>query len=824
MITVFGYLGSPSSALVDAVAAASVVVGGRRHLDALGVPEARRVVLGPLAPAIEALSALADGEDAVVVASGDPLFYGVVRRIRQAGLAVRVVPEVGSLQAAFAAVALPWDDALLVSAHGNDPEPALLACAEHPKVGVLTDHRTGLPQIVAATTGLGRWYVLAERLGEADERVRVLNEAEALRVTEPAQPNVVLVLAHHPDEVEGLGVQSGIAGGSAHEPVVLGGGNRSPRRVAGYAVIGQLVNSPAARTHADAIDAALGETRRYDGRASEHLEAAWAECDLIISHLALGATTRLIAPLLADKKSDPGVVVVDESGAFVVPLVGGHVGGANELARRVADALGATPVVTTATDATGIPGLDTLGWSTSGDLAGATRALLDGHPVELIREQPWPLPALPTNVREPGVARVERRGTHETELPDLGDPVARIVVSDADAPAPDSTTTGLPTVTLHPKSLVVGMGCNRGTPVTTLDALLSQTLAETGWARASITALTSVDAKADEPGLIELAAQLSVPFVTYPAQTLADVTVPNPSDAPQAAVGTPSVAEASVLAHGADLIVEKRKNPDATIAIGRIAPIGTLAVVGLGPGADDLLTPRARNVLRASAVVVGYRPYVAQIRHLLRPGTEIMAIGMGTEEHRIEFAVEKAREGRVVSLVCGGDPAIYAMASPLLEKGTEGVDVQVVPGVTAELAASAILGAPLGHDHVTISLSDLHTDWDTIERRLHAAADGDFVVALYNPRSKKRVKHLPRALEILGARRPPTTPVAVVQDASRPAQNHRVAALAEFDPAWVDMHSIVIVGSSTTKLVPTGRGASAMVTPRDYHWMDKESS
>lgn len=825
MITVFGYLGAPGPRLREAAASASLVVGGRRHLDALEVPEDKRVVLGPLVPAIEALSALSGDQDAVVVASGDPLFYGVVRRIRAAGLAVHVVPEVGSLPAAFAAVALPWDDALLVSAHGNDPAPALLACVEHPKVGVLTDHRTGLPQIVAATTGLGRWYVLAERLGEADERVRVLNEAEALRVTEPAQPHVVLVLAHHPDDPAALGDQHGIAGGprqtdhrSSTIAVPVVGDRGAGRRRPGGGVVGQLTNSAAARAHADAIDAALGETRRYDGRASDHLADAWAECDLVISHLALGATTRLVAPLLADKKSDPGVVVVDESGTFVVPLVGGHVGGANDLARKVADALGATAVVTTATDATGIPGLDTLGWSTFGDLAGVTRALLDGQPVELVREQPWPLPALPTNVREPGVPRVERRGTHETELPDLGEPVARIVVSDA-APATEPDP-DLPTVTLHPTSMVVGMGCNRGTPLATLDALLGQTLAETGWARASITALTSVDAKADESGLVELASQLGVPFVTYPADALAGVTVPNPSDAPQAAVGTPSVAEASVLAHGADLLVEKRKNPDATIAIGRLAPLGTLAVVGLGPGADDLLTPRARDVLRASAVVVGYRPYVAQIRHLLRPGTDIMAIGMGTEEHRIEFAIAKAREGRSVSLVCGGDPAIYAMASPLLEKGTEGVDVQVVPGVTAELAASAILGAPLGHDHVTISLSDLHTDWDTIERRLAAAADGDFVVALYNPRSKKRVMHLPRALEILGARRPPETPVAVVQDASRPNQNHRVAALADFDPEWVDMHSIVIVGSSTTKLVPTGRGASAMVTPRDYHWMN----
>lgn len=357
------------------------------------------------------------------------------------------------------------------------------------------------------------------------------------------------------------------------------------------------------------------------------------------------------------------------------------------------------------------------------------------------------------------------------------------------------------------------MGCNRGTTRDQLAALLDSTLTEAGLAKASIAALTSVDAKADEPGLRELADELGVPFTTHAAEVLADIDVPNPSDAPARAVGTPSVAEAAVLASGADLVVPKRKTPDATCAIGRLRPRGKLYIVGLGPGADDLLTPRARTALAASAMVVGYRPYVAQVRHLLRPGTEVSATGMGTEADRTRLAIDEARKGRVVALVAGGDPAIYAMASPTLEQGTEGIDVEVVPGVTAELAASAILGAPLGHDHVTISLSDLHTDWDTIERRLHAAAEGDFVVALYNPRSRKRVRHLPRALEILGAHRPPTTPVAVVQDASRPGENHRVATLADFDPAWVDMHSIVIVGSSTTRMVPTGVGGEFMVTP-----------
>ena len=581
-------------------------------------------------------------------------------------------------------------------------------------------------------------------------------------------------------------------------------------------VIGQVASAPASLARADAIDAIVGPTRRYPGPAGEGLRQAWRECDLIISHLALGATTRLIAPLLADKKTDPGVVVIDEAGSFVVPLVGGHVGGANDLARRLAEGLGATAVLTTATDALGLPGLDTLGWQTAGDLAHVTRAILDSDPVTLVREHPWPLPALPDNVTEPGVPRFERRGSHVRELPPPPAPVARVVVSDHSA-VPDD----LPTVVLHPKSLVVGMGCNRSTPIAALRELLDRTLAETGLVDASITALTSVDAKADEPALQGLAAQLGVDLVTYPADRLAGIEVPNPSRAPAAAVDTPSVAEASVLAYGADLIVDKRKNPDATLAIGRLAPRGRLAIVGLGPGADDLLTPRARRVLADSAVVIGYRPYVTQINHLLRPGTEIVATGMGTEEMRTGLGIEKAREGRAVAIVCSGDPAIYAMASPTLEQGTEGIDVQIVPGVTAELAASAILGAPLGHDHATISLSDLHTPWDVIERRLQAIAEGDFVVALYNPRSRKRTMHLPRALEILGARRPPETPVAVVQDATRPGENFRVAPISVFDPEWVDMHSIVIVGSSTTRMVPTGVGAEVMVTPRDYKWLEE---
>jgi cobalt-precorrin 5A hydrolase/precorrin-3B C17-methyltransferase len=155
------------------------------------------------------------------------------------------------------------------------------------------------------------------------------------------------------------------------------------------------------------------------------------------------------------------------------------------------------------------------------------------------------------------------------------------------------------------------------------------------------------------------------------------------------------------------------------------------------------------------------------------------------------------------------------MGSPALDLAGDDIDVTVVPGVTAALAVAAVLGAPLGHDHVMISLSDLHTAWPVIERRVTAAADGDLVTCFYNPASRKRDWQLRRALELLAARRPPGTPVGWVRDASRDGQTTGITTLAGFDPLLVDMHTLVVVGSSRTR-VQAGR----MVTPRDYTWAD----
>jgi cobalt-precorrin 5A hydrolase/precorrin-3B C17-methyltransferase len=559
-------------------------------------------------------------------------------------------------------------------------------------------------------------------------------------------------------------------------------------------VIGLISATAAGAAARDRLAAAWPDrTRVYEGPVGDAVRTAFAQCEQLVCFLATGAVVRLVAPLLSGKTEDPGVVCVDEGGRFAVSLLGGHAGGANELAREVGDVLGAEPVVTTATDAVDLPGLDTLGLPVEGDVAGVSRALLDGEAVALRAEVAWPLPPLP----------VTEEGSYTIRLTD------RLV------------ETAEREVVLRPPTLVVGVGASRGAPVGEVLGLVGDALREAGLSVASVAELATVDAKAEEAGIVEAAGRLGVPLVTYSAEELAGVDVPNPSDAPLAAVGTPSVAEAAALVGGGELLVPKRKSAAspamATCAVVRRPGRGRLAVVGLGPGARDLLTPRAKAELRRASVLVGLDQYVDQIRDLLRPGTRILESGLGAEEERARTAVEEARKGQAVALIGSGDAGVYAMASPALAEASDDIDVVGVPGVTAALAAGAILGAPLGHDHVSISLSDLHTPWEVIERRVRAAAEADIVVTFYNPRSRGRDWQLPKALGILAEHRTPQTPVGVVRNASRPDESSRLTTLGTLDPATVDMMTVVTVGNTATRDI-----AGRMVTPRGYRWQSAQ--
>ncbi|TWF74249.1 cobalt-precorrin 5A hydrolase/precorrin-3B C17-methyltransferase [Pseudonocardia hierapolitana] len=527
----------------------------------------------------------------------------------------------------------------------------------------------------------------------------------------------------------------------------------------------------------------------------DELQRLWPRLDAAVFFLATGATVRLVAPLLADKQTDPGVVCVDEARRFAVAVTGGHEGGANALAERVGALLGAQPVITTASDATATTGIQDMAAAldavVDGDAAAAGRALLDGAAVV---ENPLAFPLPPTPVpRHPAV-----RPGHRIVVTDrLEADVTRVV----------------------PRTLVLGIGSARGVAAAAVADTVRRIETEHGFDLRAVRAYASVDLKADEAGI--LAAIAPAELRTYPAQVLAGVAVPNPSEVVRAEVGTPSVAEAAALHAAAELgggapvelVVEKVKGENVTVAAARIRPRGRLAIIGLGPGAADLRVPRAEAELRRASVVVGLDQYVEQVRHLLRPGTEVRVSGLGDEEQRAADAVALATKGRAVALIGSGDAGVYAMASPALQQAGADIEVVGVPGVTASLAAAALLGAPLGHDHVLISLSDLHTPWPVIEKRIAAAAEADLVTCFYNPRSRDRHWQLGAALDAFRAYRPPSTPVGAVRQASRAGQRVWAAPLAEFDPTEVDMLTTVVVGSSATRMV-----AGRMVTPRGYRW------
>jgi cobalt-precorrin 5A hydrolase / cobalt-factor III methyltransferase / precorrin-3B C17-methyltransferase len=559
-------------------------------------------------------------------------------------------------------------------------------------------------------------------------------------------------------------------------------------------VIGLVAATRNGRRMADHLAGSWPDALLYDGRPREALERAWKECDGVVLFVAAGAAVRLLAPLLADKRRDPGVVCVDDAGRYAVSLVGGHGGGANALAGRVADSLGAAPVLTTASESAGVPALDSFGAEIGlepedgSDLASVGAALVSGEEVRLVSDRRWPLGPLPQNVVP----------SQKLEPP-------LVLISDELATPPR------PAAIYRPPSLAVGVGCSLGTSPGEILDLLSSSLRRAGLAEKSVALLASVEAKSGERGLLAAAQELGVSLRFFPAARLAQQEAPNPSAVVESAVGTPSVAEASVLACGAELILEKAKSENATVAVGRLAVRGRLALVSLGPGDDALIPPLARETLRASQLIVGLGQYVDRVRHLLRPGTRTVSMPLGDEISRARRALEEARAGGSVALVSGGDVGIYAMASPALELATDDVDVTVIPGITAAQAAASLLGSPLGHDHCSISLSDLLTPWETILNRLRAAAAGDFVISLYNPRSKVRDWQLAKTRDLLLEHRSPDTPVGIVRDAYRPARKVVLTDLASLRPEDADMRTIIVIGNSRTELV-----AGRMVTPRGY--------
>ena len=533
--------------------------------------------------------------------------------------------------------------------------------------------------------------------------------------------------------------------------------------------------------------AGLAERLGLEALPLEAMEGRFRAGEAVVAVMAAGIAIRRLAPLLSDKREEPPVVAVAEDGSAVVPLLGGH-RGANRLARRIARTLGVPAAVTTASDVLFGVALDDppSGWSLANpEMAKSVMAaLIAGEPVRLEVEA--------------GDAR------WLAPLPWSDEGRLAVRVSDR-SPAPKEDE-----LLLHPPSLVLGVGLERGASGDLLLGHVARTLEAEGLARASLAAVATLDLKGDEPAV----AALDLPVRLFDAAALGRIEVPNPSPAVAAAVGTASVAEAAALAaagEGAVLAVPKRIGTRVTCAVARIAPPkGRLTVAGVGPGSPAMRTAEAEAAIAGAADIVGYGPYLDLVADLT--GTKRRhPMPIGKEKERTDLALQLAREGKDVVLLASGDAGVYALAGLALERGNGAVPVTVLPGITAMQAASAKAGAPLGHDFSVISLSDLLTPLEAIRARVQAAAAADFVTVFYNPASKERRRPLEEALAILARYRDPATPVVRARNLGRADELVAVETLAGLDRDAVDMTTVLIVGNSRTIIV-----ADHVVTPRGY--------
>ena len=565
----------------------------------------------------------------------------------------------------------------------------------------------------------------------------------------------------------------------------------------------------------------------YSGSLPPVVVDCWSRASQLVFFLPVGAVVRLIAPLLSNKHQDPGVVAIDDASRFVVSVSGGHQGGADALTRQCAALLGAEPVITSASEGQQLPALDLLGipygWQQgAGDWTEVASALAHRQPIVVHQTCGWSLWQQMLPKDSPfcvdGQKTIEANAQSEV--------APKLWISDQLPPVQNAKDPLQ--VCWHPRTLWLGLGCERGTSAQLIEDSIRRLLRDRNLAWESVAGIVSIDLKHDEVAFQTLAEKYHWPLRFFSATQLSEMSVPNPSDVVAQAVGTPSVAEAASLlvAQSQELVVTKQvfkgDQGACTIAVARAVQEynpqpGHLHLIGSGPGSLVQLTAAARKALLDCDVVIGYGLYLDLLRPLFHPNQIIETSKITQEVQRAERAVTLAQRGLTVGMVSSGDCGIYGMGGLVMEclvqQGWDGhtPGVSAFPGITALQAVAARVGAPLMHDFCAISLSDLLTPWEVIENRLEAAAQGDFVMALYNPRSQTRTKGIEIALEILRRHRSANTPVAIARSLYRSGESVRCLTLEEVDVTTIDMLTVVLIGNGTTFL-----HQGHMITPRGY--------
>ncbi|MGE8186757.1 precorrin-3B C(17)-methyltransferase [Pseudomonas sp. NPDC086278] len=553
--------------------------------------------------------------------------------------------------------------------------------------------------------------------------------------------------------------------------VILGNGSLATARKIQRLYPGALIHGLAERVEgADRVYHEFGAT----------LREFYQQDTPIIALCAAGIVIRTLAPLLLEKGAEPAVLAVAEDGSAVVPLLGG-LGGVNVMAREIAAALEVSAAITTSGELRfGTCLLNPPSGYALGDLELGKRFvsdLLAGERVRIEGDAPWLAPA---------------------QLPQ--DPQASLAIHVGSAERVPAANELL----IYPLSVLVAVNAAADDLPATVRAALRQAKI----AGQSVACLLASDLQMANPVLREAALELNVPLRF--ASGGADVSELARQAAPDAAV---------VWADNS-IAISVASAPLNLAHIGR--PRGRLAVIGLGPGAAELMVPAVKTELARANDVLGYETYV-RMAGPFRADQVLHCTDNREEMQRARHAFELAAQGRSVVVVSSGDPGVFAMAAAVLEAlhessepGWHTVELEILPGVSASLATAAQAGAPLGHDFCVMSLSDNLKPWAIIEKRLDLAAEADLALAFYNPISRSRPWQLGRALEIVGQHRSVATPVVLGRDIGRPGQTLRVTTLGQLTPDQVDMRTMVLIGSSTTCVFPRADGGEWVYTPRWY--------
>jgi cobalt-precorrin 5A hydrolase/precorrin-3B C17-methyltransferase len=499
----------------------------------------------------------------------------------------------------------------------------------------------------------------------------------------------------------------------------------------------------------------------------------------IIALCAAGIVIRSLSPLLQNKRAEPPVLAIAEDGSAVVPLLGG-LSGVNVLAREIGAALGTVPAITT----TGEIRFGTClinppeGYVLRNPADGKTfiADLLAGAKMRVEGEAPWFADA-------------------KLPIAENGTLTARITHQDV-APGENE-------LLFHPRNIAIGIG----RPQPNLADLIRRALAQTQLSVHSLALLLAREEDFASPDVAAAATELGLPLRFVTARSAEDLVL--------AAVSSPAL---SVTIE--QLAIAIAETPADVTEVGRKR--GRLAVVGLGPGEAAMMVPAVRREIDQAQDILGYETYV-KMAGPLRPEQVVHGTDNREELARARHGFELAASGRSVVIVSSGDPGVFAMAAAVLEALDDtdkpewhGVELAILPGVSAAMAAAAKIGAPLGHDFCIISLSDNLKPWATILNRLRHAAEGDFAMAFYNPISKARPWQLGEALDLLRQYRTPETLVVLGRDVGRPAERIGHTTLGELTTDMVDSRTVVIVGSSLTRAIEKPDGSAWIYTPRWY--------